>query len=38
MPGYPQILHHGARSGVTGSCHELRLVHGYLEAKTELKG
>ncbi len=22
---YPQILHHGALSGVTGSCHELRL-------------
>ncbi len=26
MPGdFPRILHHGARTGVTGSCHELRL-------------
>ncbi|MFM1891737.1 MAG: hypothetical protein RLZ44_814 [Pseudomonadota bacterium] len=22
---YPELLHHGARDGVTGSCHELRL-------------
>ena len=26
MPSYPEILHHGARTGVTGSCHELRLA------------
>lgn len=26
MPEYPQILHHGARTGVTGSCHELQLA------------
>lgn len=26
MPTYPQILHHGARTGVTGSCHELQLA------------
>jgi metallo-beta-lactamase family protein len=25
MTSYPQILHHGALQGVTGSCHELRL-------------
>ena len=26
MSSFPQILHHGARTGVTGSCHELRLA------------
>ncbi len=25
MSGFPAILHHGARDGVTGSCHELRV-------------
>ncbi len=26
MPKTPEIIHHGARTGVTGSCHELRLA------------
>ena len=25
MGTYPELLHHGARDGVTGSCHELRI-------------
>jgi len=25
LTSYPQILHHGATNGVTGSCHELRI-------------
>jgi metallo-beta-lactamase family protein len=25
MEGYPHIIHHGGKQGVTGSCHELRL-------------
>jgi len=25
MEGYPQIIHHGGKEGVTGSCHELRV-------------
>ena len=26
MATFPQILHHGAVTGVTGSCHELRVA------------
>ncbi|BCR06716.1 MBL fold hydrolase [Desulfuromonas versatilis] len=26
MSDYPEIIHHGGRRGVTGSCHELRLT------------
>lgn len=26
MAAFPRILHHGARTGVTGSCHELQLA------------
>lgn len=28
MQGYPQIIHHGGKEGVTGSCHELRVSAG----------
>lgn len=28
MEGYPRIIHHGGKEGVTGSCHELRVGPG----------